>query len=78
VGFAEAKNKFTLLVFYKSSCAPCNDLIAELGHNYKTLKNKGIEIVTVSADTDQGVFEKKCRTGVVVAEMLRFKRCKRY
>jgi hypothetical protein len=33
-------------------------VIAELGYNYKTLKNKGMDIVTVYADTDQGVFEK--------------------
>jgi len=56
IDFAELKNKYTLLFFYKSGCGPCSDLMAELVGNYKNLTTKGIEIISIAADTDGAAF----------------------
>lgn len=57
IDFSKSKNNLTLLVFYKSGCAPCDDLISGLQSNYKSISSKGVEIITVSADTNQEVFQ---------------------
>lgn len=45
-----------LLVFYESGCGPCENEMQQLKGNYALLKEKGYEIVSVSADTDEAVF----------------------
>lgn len=50
------KSKFTLLVFYKSGCGPCEETMKGLTDNYKRITKKGLKIVTVAADTDEKVF----------------------
>jgi thiol-disulfide isomerase/thioredoxin len=57
IDFVRLKNKYTLLVFYKSGCGPCDDLMAGLASNYKNLTSKGIEIITIAADTEEAVFK---------------------
>ncbi|SIR02921.1 Thioredoxin-like [Chryseobacterium sp. RU37D] len=49
----------TLLVFYESGCGHCEDLLRQLPENYESLKKKGIQIVSISADTDEKVFKSK-------------------
>jgi thiol-disulfide isomerase/thioredoxin len=51
------KSKFTLLVFYKSGCGPCEETMKGLTANYKEIVNKGIKIVSIAADTDEKVFK---------------------
>jgi thiol-disulfide isomerase/thioredoxin len=47
----------TLLIFYQSSCGPCEELMKELPSNYEMLKRKGVRIITLSADESEQVFE---------------------
>ena len=51
------KSKFTLLVFYKSGCDPCEETMVGLTANYKEIVSKGIKIVSIAADTDEKVFK---------------------
>ena len=54
---ADLKSKFTLLVFYKSGCGPCEETIVGLTANYKDIVSKGIKIISIAADTDEKVFK---------------------
>jgi thiol-disulfide isomerase/thioredoxin len=51
------KSKFTLLVFYKSGCGPCEETMVGLTDNYKAITAKGVKIITIAADTDEKVFK---------------------
>jgi peroxiredoxin len=53
----DLKSKFTLLVFYKSGCGPCEETMKGLTDNYKKIVNKGIKIVSIAGDTDEKVFK---------------------
>jgi thiol-disulfide isomerase/thioredoxin len=53
----DLKSKFTLLVFYKSGCGPCEETMKGLTDNYKAITKKGIKIITIAADTDEKVFK---------------------
>jgi peroxiredoxin len=50
-------SKYSLLVFYKSGCGPCEETMQGLKGNYKVLADKGIRIITLSADTDENVYK---------------------
>lgn len=50
-------SKYTLLVFYKSGCGPCEEMIQGLQGNYQDLKAKGFGIISISADTDEQIFK---------------------
>ena len=54
---ADLKSKFTLLVFYKSGCGPCEETMLGLVDNYKEILNKGIKIISIASDTDEKVFK---------------------
>jgi peroxiredoxin len=54
---AQLKSKFTLLVFYKSGCGPCEETMKGLTDNYKEIVSKGIKVVSIAADTDEKVFK---------------------
>jgi thiol-disulfide isomerase/thioredoxin len=53
----DLKSKFTLLVFYKSGCGPCEETMVGLTANYKDMVSKGIKIISIAADTDEKVFK---------------------
>ncbi|MFT4073759.1 MAG: thioredoxin family protein [Dysgonamonadaceae bacterium] len=46
----------TLLVFYETGCGPCENELLQLKANYPLLKEKGYEVVSVSADADKQIF----------------------
>jgi thiol-disulfide isomerase/thioredoxin len=50
-------SKYTLVLFYKSGCGPCEETLAGLKTNYKDLVAKGFRILSISADTDETVFK---------------------
>ena len=50
-------SKYTLLLFYKSGCGPCEETILGLKKNYKILVDSGFNIVSLSADIDETVFK---------------------
>ena len=54
---SELNSKYTLLVFYKSGCGPCEETMQGLMNNYKEMANKGYRIITVAADTDEQIFK---------------------
>jgi len=47
----------TLLVFHESGCSSCVVQIQRIKENYALLKEKGYEVVSVSADIDLPIFE---------------------
>ena len=53
-GVKDLKN--SLVVFYESGCGSCDALLGELKTHYSRFKEKGIRIITVSADMDQEVY----------------------
>jgi thiol-disulfide isomerase/thioredoxin len=50
-------SKYTLLVFYKSGCGPCEETIVGLKVNYSDLTKKGVKIISISADSDEQIFK---------------------
>jgi thiol-disulfide isomerase/thioredoxin len=50
-------SKYSLLVFYRSGCGPCEETMHDLQENYTDLTAKGIRIITISADTEEEVFK---------------------
>ncbi len=54
---ADLKSKFTLLVFYKSGCGPCEETMLGLVDNYNEMVSKGIKIISFAADTEEKVFK---------------------
>lgn len=46
----------TLLVFYQSGCGPCEELMQQLPGLYTSLREKGIRLITISADQSEQVF----------------------
>jgi peroxiredoxin len=59
--FAKENVEKTLLLFYQSGCGPCEELLQQLPGKYEDLKKKGIDIIAVSADENQQVFENSSR-----------------
>jgi thioredoxin-related protein len=57
IDLSKMKGKYTLLVFYQSGCGPCEELMTGLQANFKDLTAKGIELITISADTDENIFK---------------------
>lgn len=45
-----SKNKFTVLDFWWSGCAPCRKFNQESKEHYKKLKENGIEIISINVD----------------------------
>lgn len=59
---AKQKSKFSLVVFYQSGCGHCEETILTLQRYYKDLTNKSINIISLSADTEEHVFVKTSLT----------------
>jgi len=49
----------TMLLFYASGCQPCEDLLKQLPNYYENINNKGVKIISMSADEDEKVFKAK-------------------
>ena len=52
----------TLLIFYQSGCGPCENLLPQLEGNYLQLKEKGVRLISISADTDHQIFENTAKS----------------
>ncbi|RKE77171.1 thioredoxin-like protein [Chryseobacterium sp. AG363] len=55
--FAKGKYKKTAIIFYQSGCGPCENLMGQLPGNYKLLKDKGVRVISISADSNPDVFK---------------------
>ena len=51
----------TIVLFYDGSCGICQHLLNELADNYSKLTEKGVRIVTISADGSNEAFEQNIR-----------------
>jgi hypothetical protein len=49
--------KKTILVFYDSNCGNCTKQLGKLAEDYPEWQKKGYEVVSVSADSNKGMFE---------------------
>lgn len=57
---SEALNAdYTILLFYKGSCALCEDALIVLANRYKWLKKHNVRVLAVSGDDSEQGFEKK-------------------
>jgi peroxiredoxin len=52
---------YTILLFYKGSCALCEDALIVLANRYKWLKKHNVRVIAVSGDNSEQEFEKKQR-----------------
>lgn len=50
-----------LIIFYDSNCPDCESLLANVSSRYKELLNKGIDIISLSADTDEILYTKHAK-----------------
>jgi hypothetical protein len=48
----------SIVVFYESGCNSCDNELVQLRGNYSLIKEKGYDIISVSADRDKETFEK--------------------
>lgn len=58
---ATGEYKQTLLVFYQSGCGPCEQLMQQLPQQYAALKDKGVRIISLSADEGEQVYANSSR-----------------
>lgn len=58
---AMGEYKQTLLVFYQSGCGPCEQLMHQLPQQYAALKDKGVRIISLSADEGEQVYANSSR-----------------
>ena len=55
---SDSKAVYKLVVFGASWCPKCTEEIPQLAHNYNDWKNKGLEILYISLDDNEIMFEK--------------------
>ena len=53
----QLNSKYSLLLFYKSGCGPCEISIDGLKTHYEEFQKKGIKIIAFSADKEELVFQ---------------------
>ena len=51
----------TLLVFYQSGCGPCEVLMQQLPQKYAALKDKGVRVISLSADEGELLYQNSSR-----------------
>jgi len=59
--FTEKEYNKTLLLFYRSDCGACEQVLKELPENYNKLVSAGIRVVSVSADLNESEFKDKSK-----------------
>lgn len=52
----------SLIIFYESGCNNCDNELAQLRGNYPVLKKKGIEVISIAADSDESTFHNNANT----------------
>jgi thiol-disulfide isomerase/thioredoxin len=57
INLASQKTPYTLIVFGASWCPKCTEELPKIIQNYIKWRNLGVEVVYVSLDTEQAVFE---------------------
>ncbi len=62
VTLSDIKDKYVLLEFWASWCAPCREENPQLVETYNEFKDKGFEILGVSLDLDEAAWKKAIET----------------
>ncbi|WP_173003012.1 TlpA disulfide reductase family protein [Chitinophaga sp. SYP-B3965] len=57
-GLEQYKGKYVLIDFWASWCGPCRQAIPKVKELYAQYKDKGLEVVSISIDTDKGAWRK--------------------
>ena len=58
VSLAELRGKIVVLNFWATWCPPCVDEMPSLVQMQQKMKSKGVEVLAVSVDADQGAYQK--------------------
>ncbi|SBW06509.1 thioredoxin family protein [uncultured Dysgonomonas sp.] len=58
IGLEWIGNKEKLVIFYDSNCPDCKSLLSNITDRYEELSEKGIDIISLSADTDKTLYTK--------------------
>lgn len=58
---ASREYKQTLLLFYESGCGHCENLLKEIPSRYNELAERGIQVISISADKDEEIFKAKAK-----------------
>ena len=56
INLAKTGYKYSLLVFYQSDCGHCEEVIQGIKMNYDKLLSKNVLIISLSADTNEQIF----------------------
>ena len=59
---AGLSSTYSLLVFYQSGCGPCENMLQQLVANYPLLRERGLRLIALSADTDLQTFSNTAAT----------------
>ncbi|UTX48889.1 thioredoxin family protein [Chryseobacterium sp. MA9] len=59
--FSKGKYNKTLLLFYKSDCGSCEQVLDELTGKYELLKSAGIRVISIAADKQEEAFKSKAK-----------------
>lgn len=62
INLAKTGGEYNLLIFYQSDCGHCEEVIQGIKYNYIKLVSKNVEVFTLSADTDEQVFNETAAT----------------
>ncbi len=58
VSLAQLRGKIVVLNFWATWCPPCVDEMPSLVQMQQKMKGKGVEVLAVSVDVDQGAYQK--------------------
>ena len=57
VSLDEFRGKIVVLNFWATWCPPCLDEMPSLVHMQQRMKNKGVEVLAISVDADEGAYQ---------------------
>lgn len=58
ISLSEMRGKIVVLNFWATWCPPCVDEMPSLVQMQQKMKNRGVEVLAVSVDVDQGAYSK--------------------
>lgn len=60
--FSRKEYTKTVLLFYRSDCGACAELLEELPGKYEALKSSGVRVIPLSADEEEAAFKDKAKS----------------
>lgn len=62
MSLASSKKTTRILIFYQSDCGHCEEALDQITANYATLQKGNVQVISISADSDEKVFKDKADT----------------